>query len=167
MKCVNIDEDGNVDESKCSFFDPVKIIKEQFESLEELDGDKGGLDVDALLVLRSKDYYDQTKPVNAILALIGEYHTLQVGKSSGTESIRDIITVNRWSEEDENTINVDESARRLMSRNLREIDDPDVSMNIWLDCTEIIIDGVIEMGYCAHDIEDGITLTSWINDLQV
>lgn len=125
----------------CPFLEPSRGILSQFSPKEiEVDSSDGVMR-DVTLVLQSAA--DGDNDVNALTTILGEYHTISIEKSSGTLPVRDIDS----------------------SRALREIDDPTVSVVAWIDCTELIFDGV-GMGYCTHELEDGLSITTWADELE-
>ena len=164
LECIHPDED----DSECPFFDPAIEILQRLNSPEDfpLDNGEGEINLDTNLVMYSKNNNAAESP-NAITALIGDYHTMRVGKSSGTLSIRDIILMRRNSGDVENSRSVVDLGRNSHSRYLREIDNPDVNVMAWLDCIDIVFDGMTEIGYCSHEIEDGITVTAWLDEKEV
>jgi hypothetical protein len=158
------------------------------------DKDSAGLVKSVTLVLHSTtssqpnhNQNQKTEASNALTTLLGEYRTVTIEKSSSTLSIRDIeyesrgnhkgggageggareesgMEKNVFSEENTRTHQDVTQTEMAVSRGLRDVDDPTVSVVAWLDCTEVIVDGVLNMGYCSHQIEDGFSVTSWVSD---
>ena len=142
----------------------------------------------------SSPYQDQKADTNnALTTLLGEYHTMTIEKSSSALSIRDINSERQGHQRGEGVgqTNFQRDVRSTNSRSeftleqtqlqvqtklpspttviprgLRDVDDPTISVVAWNDCTEVILDGILDIGFCSHDIENGLSITTWISDME-